>query len=399
MQEIGTTPKSLSKSSKVKKVTPAVHPSSTVVPHDITLASNELMVRFNNDRKSISISLSTVDKNSSYRDLDNTHLHGDAPGQNRAGSSVGIKYILKCIQNPDIQQKLLAISNYIETNKTIVKQEFVVIHNNFFEALNNVKENKDQEISLEKLSEFQKVINTVNSAFEKLDSPDRDSISVSEDGTLRALNQFSTDVLQMQLGLNTLTSVITNSFNVSEKWLDTVGDIDMLSKFVETAIKGGLPPKYVAHNCFLISNSSLKGNKKAGEKGSITNPIWGQTRLIFFPPTNPDIILKIALSGIGLRGNQSEIDISNRLKDDGGEQLIALVKSSSANKAVIGMEKVEVRDESHIKQSDLGRFVMLMRAFFKQRNIPLLIEDLHAGNVGFRNNAMVAIDYGILART
>lgn len=170
-----------------------------------------------------------------------------------------------------------------------------------------------------------------------------------------------------------------------------------MSEFVYKCIESGFPAKYAAYNACHISTSAIKGNKAEGEKGSKEDPIWGQSRVVFFPD-NADHVYKVALSVWGMRANNSEKMVSDKFKQHGGENLIGLVNSVTSNKCIETMELIDTKTYV-VTQDVINRLKSAIDNFCKENKIPLnMIGDLHSNNIGTKNNHWVAIDYAMTDR-
>jgi hypothetical protein len=199
------------------------------------------------------------------------------------------------------------------------------------------------------------------------------------------------------MGINAITSVITNSFIVDMKYYQSIKDINMLSEFVDECIISGIPAKYISYNCYIMAHPSIRGN---GSKGDKDNPIWGQSRVVFFPP-NKDIVHKIALSQWGIRANKSEIEVSNKLSSVGNSKIIATVIDKTENRCIINAEKLNT--ETKIDPNVAKDFLNSVKNILKQNNIPLdITADVNyrtGHNLGIKDGKPAIIDYAISTRT
>lgn len=378
------------------------HPNSTATPSELKVLIKDLMVRFDSDSQSITLSINDAANNGNYDDLDQRHKQGKAPGQglvNNFRTKIALGIAIMAVPNLANEMVQLAMA----LNPKTIDETWTNRFNKWWDAIPG-QVNNDYRITLEAVNHFQRKLNEVHAYLEKIDSPDSSDNSPQNRYLIQSMNTFAARMSDLQMGINSLTSIIQSSYQVDARFQGSVKDVEKLSLFVDDCIKAGFPPKFIANNCYLISSSSIKGD---GSKGNMENPIWGQSRLVFFPPNstsnNGPIVLKIALSGWGVRANKSESSITQKFlsadKTEGME-IIAPVLATTKSSSVISAEKVLVKDEKEVTKNEIDLVVSKLNQFTAKHQIPLDISgDIHEGNVGYRNGQPLATDYGMASRT
>lgn len=300
-------------------------------------------------------------------------------------------HVVNLINNPELQKKLNEIADIITgPNKN---------NNDMVTALNSLKslektitnidsKTKKFEINLDDLLEFQKTINNIFSKFKGVSEPNNDEYKDQKD-IVEVLNEFVNFVNELQMGMNILSSSLKSIYIIDKDWMESINDMETLGKFVDACLENGIPPKFIALNATLVASPNIKGDADHNK------PIWGQTRLVFFPP-NGKTIYKIAISEMGVISNKAEADIWNKIKDDKNAVVFAATPNHSKNYSVIEMERVNTKTPS---KEDINSVRAAAVKLMKDLKIPLKINDLHFRNIGYRGNQPVILDYGISNRS
>lgn len=245
-------------------------------------------------------------------------------------------------------------------------------------------------VSVKELKEFSALINKLN---EKVSKTDMITVDIDKD-KLEIVNNIANKLARLQLGLNSITASITQSYVVDGKYKDCVNNCEDLSKFIQNSIESGIPPKYIMYNIYILSSDKIKGDASQGNEN---DPIWGQTRLVLFP-VDKQIVHKVALSGWGLRANKAEENISKRFNKLGHNDLLANIVSTTKNRYIVDAQRAIMdKDVSYDKINELKTNI---DSVCKSNKINIdLTFDIHEKNVGIINNKLVAIDYGNINRT
>lgn len=211
--------------------------------------------------------------------------------------------------------------------------------------------------------------------------------------TIKSLNMVVRLLMRIQISLNYISSALNNMHIIDRSFYNSIKSIEMLDEFVGRCIEAGLPPKYVAYNAWLISNTCIRGN---GEY----KPIFGHARATLFPP-NQKIVLKIALSGLGTVSNETESRFTKIFIDMDRIDLIAPVIKDFRNNAIVAMERVngnfdlssKVLKEYSKKANDALKEYQQKTG----KNLNIKVGSQHIGNVAFDNKYKVyrSIDYGV----
>jgi hypothetical protein len=365
----------------IKVSIPSNPKSKLQMAPDITLVLNPILIKIDHDKKTVKFSIDQV----MLRIITNKK----SPIKGQSFISDYIKSAMYLMQNPVLINILIDIANALN-QKNFKNLGTKINYFNDQADKNPIKNNV--EVTLETVLIVQEKVNEFTKACEIIDIPE--DLRYSKE-TIENLNLLGGFASVLQMGINTITGTMSQIYTIDKKYYESINDIESLSKFVEECIKNNIPPKYLAYNSYLVSTRLIKGD---GSEGNENEPIWGQSRVVFFP-YKKKIVYKLALSGFGARSNKSEIAISQKFKDNGGDYLIAPIISSSKNSIIITAERVLKPTPSQLV--NVPDFVNLLEKFLNKHKIPLdLSVDIkqNPGNVGIRNGKLVAIDYAMAQR-
>lgn len=212
---------------------------------------------------------------------------------------------------------------------------------------------------------------------------------------LEALADFGNDLAHVQMSLNSITNSILQSDYLNKQFWGTISDAKTLARFVKGCISAGLPPKFMMFNTWLISSDDLRG-------GTNYDPIWGQSRGVFFPISNTNVVYKFALSGWGVSSNKTECDVTQILSNTGDPSdllIIPKVLNQFEEYTLLEMERLDIDESRPGNPDDVSeRFENAIQKYNTRnhRTMELSINDLHSKNVGYdrKRNCDVIIDYG-----
>lgn len=200
------------------------------------------------------------------------------------------------------------------------------------------------------------------------------------------LNEFSTIMAVLQFGINTITGCLKDIYVIDAEYAESISDTDVLSKFVGQMISASIPTKYVAMNTWLVSTKEIKGEADAFK------PVWGQSRVVFFPPEK-DIVHKVAINPYGIRSNFAENSVYGTMQRNNAAELLAKAEKISSNGVILDMERIT---GSRPTNAELLTFTTKLQQAAGGSNIA--INDLHLDNVKKTKDGMKAIDYGMFVR-
>lgn len=211
--------------------------------------------------------------------------------------------------------------------------------------------------------------------------------------TIKSLNRVVMALMHIQISLNFISSAMNSPHIINKSQCKTIKNLSVLDKFVGECIKAGLPPKYVAYNAWLASDECIRGT---GEY----KPIFGHARATLFPP-NEKIVIKIALSGLGVVSNETEVRFTKIFKDMNRIDLIAPVIKSWKTNSIIAMERI--KGDFDLSDSTCEAFAKDVDATlteYQQRTgkkLNIKMGSQHVGNVVFdyKYNIYRSIDYGV----
>ena len=200
------------------------------------------------------------------------------------------------------------------------------------------------------------------------------------------LNEFSTIMAVLQFGTNTITGCLKDIYIIDAEYAESISNTDILSKFVGQMISASIPTKYVAMNTWLVSTKDIKGEADAFK------PVWGQSRVVFFPPEK-SIVHKVAINPYGIRSNFAENSVYGTMQRNNAAELLAKTEKISSNGVILDMERIS---GSRPTQAELLTFTTKLQKAAGGSNIA--INDLHLDNVKKTKDGMKAFDYGMFVR-
>lgn len=202
-------------------------------------------------------------------------------------------------------------------------------------------------------------------------------------------------LFSIQMGLNEVSKCFKGVYVIDKAYEGTINDIEVLGKFVDDMISSGIPAKYISFNVYMAASKELKG------KGSALHPIWGQTRLVLFPDSMKDVVLKVAIGPAGRISNNSEATYYMRVKKTEYGKYFCPVKEMTANRCVEKMSRADCdrdgfrRRGSETPSSLANQLENIARDAARHiRGLPVL-HDIHEFNIGFIGDQLVCIDYGM----
>ena len=243
--------------------------------------------------------------------------------------------------------------------------------------------------TLNRLTNTQTVL---SKAFSKIDNANIMSQKNMTNVQIRSLQHIVSVFEQIQNGLNIISASVEAVYDVDVSYMNSVNNVETLGKFVQASINAGIPSKYIARNAWLISDTSIKGSNT-----DVNAPIWGQTRVIFFPDKTPNVVYKIALSGAGVHANKNEELVSQTMTKWGEAHRIAKTTGSYVNQTVVVADRVDT--SSTIDQNSLRDIVYEFKQLEAKHGSPFHITDLHKGNFGRdAGGNWIVIDYGNIVK-
>ena len=281
------------------------------------------------------------------------------------------------------------IDKLIKLSESIANKEF---DNTIFDDKNWIPKrtmNVDLEFTMSQVEQAGIGINKIMKNLEAININEYNANGEVND-KLEYINKFAAICNNLQMAVNCITGIISGIYTVDGEYIHSVGNIIELSQFIELMIKDAFPSKYIAYNAYIVSSTKL-----SGEKGDENNPIWGQTRLVFFPSNKKDSIYKIALSGAGITSNKIEFNISEKFSHVPKLcDLIAKTSGITKNGCIITAERVIIPDKGRY-DGDVTSLKSDIDKLCKENNIKFEISDVHSRNIGIKQNGNpCVIDYG-----
>lgn len=388
------------------KVKMPVGKDSLVASSIISVPSGDVAVGFDNSKKTIRFKIFGRGLFSSITATDSDTINnGDFSIAKTKNPHLGsAKIALYLMTNDDDMKKLndlvLLAMKVLKHNK---KEDIDEFNNTCSKEIKTMFKNADKikatefEVSLSDLTSFQKRLNDLNYKMNEFIDIDKD-VSSLDKATMKSMNLLTDKLLRIQIALNMLTSAIENKNIINANFIGCIKNVALLDLFVKKCIDEGIPPKYVGYNAWLVSDKCIKGEKPEFA------PVWGQTRIVFFPP-GKRVVYKVALSGAGITSNQAEIKTSRLFVDMDRVDLIAPIVRTWKNESVVAMECVQSDGKpSWLKIGEYTREVSQVIKDYEAKNkvrINTKISDQHKDNVKYdiKNGVYRSIDYGIAKRS
>ena len=243
-------------------------------------------------------------------------------------------------------------------------------------------------LNINQFTRVQKILNDILTNMDKFAIDDSDSNLTMNSRFVQRLQWCLNMAKNMQMGVNTISAALNGTYTIDKRFMHTINDPSVLDKFVHDMIKTGVPPKYVAYNAWLACDKNIVDVSKY-------TPIWGQSRIIFFPSDKPESVYKIALSSIGVSANKSEIFIYNKIPN-GIKGIFAKPNNIWPKGAVQDMVKCDTRNE--VSSYQAKEWANKINKHLSEAKLPFRISDLHSGNFGEINGIPVCFDYGAIDR-
>lgn len=222
----------------------------------------------------------------------------------------------------------------------------------------------------------------------------------ADPSVLGEMNTLATSLMIVQFGLNEFAANCAAIFSIDAAYIGTITDWAELGRFVSGMITNGVPAKYVGYNAYLAADANLN-SAKAADVDTHFNPIWGQSRLVLYPKDR-SIIYKVALSGLGIIGNNTEAKVTNDFKKYGMDQYIAACEQLAGDGAVEKGQRADMSsfDEKNAQHNQIAaKLESQIKGKCWTNNLGYFVYDVHAGNIGYVGNNIVVVDYGAIART
>ena len=354
-----------------------------------SLLRNELKVNYGNNLPNPGVKVKDMKPAPSFHLYTATLFLRDKERMTKLEETIElINQLLECCKNTD------------KRDSTRIRELGNKIHENCNESVNNndlsnALSDKDIYLcsfNISQLIDMQKRINKMQNDMSTFSGSNID-MSLVFNSVIRDISGVCSLLNQIQMGMNVFTGMMKDSSIIDERYHMQINDSETLDKFVTSMHEHGIPSKFVAYNAYLACSEEYRGSKKY-------KPVWGQSRIVFIPSDNKNIVRKIALSGFGIQANRNEQYIYEEVKDTGDQELInyfAPVVGLSKKYAVLEMKRLNARRRpfifSAIKIKDDINYRL------HQNNKRFMVDDLHPQNFAKSSDGhFQAIDYGWLIK-
>jgi len=357
---------------------------------EIELMLKPMFLKFEEDGETITITTNKIIWANLLK-----RAQGKMPGNDPGPDIRCFLYTLKLIEDKNNVLKNMGYDIARAINADHIERSTLNDVNNFCRLIQDGANDQGyikspHNITLRQLMDTQGVINDILKAIEGVSNP-----YVKFSGDISVINAFSGTMTTIQMGMNLITKAIKEVYTIDPSYCETIDDPETLSKFVEKCIQAKFPAKYLSFNSYLVSTKNLKGD------GDAFKPVWGQSRVVFFPP-NEEIVYKLALSQWGINSNMSEYNIYQKFDETGDASILARVINVSENGCVSTVERVDTKEDApmHI----VFRVRSHIENIMQKHSIPVNVtQDIHHKNIGIRHNngkdEYVAVDYAAINRS
>ena len=377
---------------------------SAFIPKQIKVPKNDLIAIINNDEKIITFHQAgsgKFDKTVGYTGTDD--IETDVKGTKKSWTHSS-RTALCLLQKPELFEKLKELTDLaIDTLSTKGRRDINRFNNQCKKITKDIASNIRKakldtvEVTFKTLTDFQKSINDMTYKIDKFSDIDT-NIERFDKETIGMFNELYKRILDVQISMNMVSSSFNESIVINECFVGCIKNIALLDEFVNNMIQEGVPPKYIAYNTWLAADPCIKGKKNTYD------PVWGQTRFIFFPP-DKRFVYKIAMSGAGITSNEAEIRVSDMFIKMDRVDLIAPVIKHFNSRAIIAMERID-SDKKPSYATCLtytNNCNNAIKKYEKDHNVHfnIKIADQHIDNVKYdeNNKCYRSIDYGIATRS
>lgn len=373
---------------------------SKIAGATVKLAANGIITSFSDDETKIKIRyIGTGKLNHTWTKQDAEERY-DVPGQDKEWYS-NPKPALYLMTHPDTRKE---ITELVDLALKVVKErntgdKFKVMIEGKMRKLIGIfltPQTHSFELTFKQITDTQA---WASQQLERMQGFTQSDIDISEFSiaTITALNHVVRLLMRIQISLNFVSNAMSNDFFIDAAFYGSIKNLALLDKFVDGCVKAGIPPKYVAYNAWLISDECIRG------KGGY-DPIFGHARATFFPP-NKKIVVKIALSGLGVVSNKTEVDFTKMFIDMDRVDLIAPVVHGFENNGIVAMERIHGKFD--LKGKELSEYTRRANEALKEyqhkthKVLNIEISSQHIGNVAYDNKYKCyrSIDYGVHYRT
>lgn len=377
---------------------------STFYPKTVKVPKNDIITEINNTEKTITFHIIGFSKfTSTTASGEQGAVNPDGVTGTKKAWLVSSRLALYLLSDPEAVKKLdelidlmLEITfNGKKHDEKSFNKKCKKILDSLDSGAKHVKEDKVV-VSMKDLTDFQKKMNQIGFKIDKYANTKTDVSELSKE-TINNMNDISIKFVRIQSSMNLLSSSLEKTLVVSEHFVGSIKSLALLDEFVATCVEQGVPPKFIAYNTWLVADKCIKGDKSGYE------PVWGQSRFIFFPP-NKKFVYKIAMNGLGITSNRAEIRTSEMFVKMDRVDLIAPIVKSFERDAIVVMERVDSKTEpSYAAVLAYTKHVNdAIADYQKLHKIKLNIKmsDQHKDNVKYDsvNKCYRSIDYGVATR-
>lgn len=248
---------------------------------------------------------------------------------------------------------------------------------------------KNMTMTLDQLTNFQAWLNDIFAKVDEIGMPDNSKYE--NDKNVISLTNYFLDFLNiLQYSMNMVSNAIKQVYIIDADYVESIDDVNVLGEFVDIMLRNGVPAKFVMFNATIAASKKIKGN------ADYNKPVCGQSRVVYFPD-DKKIVYKVAASQIGVLANKAEYDLYRKMQEVGISKMFAATYGGSKSFSVVQGERVDTSKGCTI--ANVNAMKKKVTDVCSKHRIPIAIDhDIHAGNIGWRGNQMVVLDYGTNVR-
>ena len=294
---------------------------------------------------------------------------------------------------------ITVLENYIQRLYELVKNPSAINHTMLNSVGKQMNRQQQQisttittttEVSIAQIKNFSTKFDKLNNdMIGSIDTVLLDKVS-QEYNILETVNLVFNIVNAIQMSINFISNAMDNAAIIGDQYCGAITNINDLDLFVSKSIKYGIPPKYIAYNVAVLTNS-----------GDKDHPMMGQSRVVFIgdgkaPFSDTRSVYKIAMNPMGYRSNQIEKKVSDEFRQMNAIQYLAAVKNLTAEKCVLEMERA--KDIGTVDGAKVINLRQEIANVLSQHNKTYELSDIHQNNVAvpYKSTPLnaVIIDYG-----
>jgi hypothetical protein len=212
-------------------------------------------------------------------------------------------------------------------------------------------------------------------------------------GLVQALSYINNLLMAITMSLNYLGLSIAESSKLPKELYESIEDLETMDRFVKAMTDNNFASIDIKNFIYAAASPKLNG------KGTAENPIWGQTRVVFFPTNTKQFVYKIGFNRYGAFANITEEKISKMCtkaeKQYNVRFPIAKTFGLTKNNIVERMQRVSSTGKE-LQMIDGLTFSTNLNLLAHKCKLPITFIDIHYQNIAEdeASGEVLCFDYG-----